>query len=71
MTVIVNYNTAELVLPAGVRRQASIKAGDRVELKASTEIITITVSHPAYTPAKAELSAIRKTSAKTTRKIFL
>ena len=60
MTVTVKNNTAELVVPASVRRQASIKAGDQLEFKASRGAITITVSQPAYRPTKAELSAIRK-----------
>ena len=60
MTVTVKNNTAELVVPASVRRQASIKAGDRLEFKASPGTITITVSQPTYRPTKAELSAIRK-----------
>ena len=60
MTVTVKNNTAELVVPASVRRQASIKAGDRLEFKASRGTITITVSQPTYKPTKAELSAIRK-----------
>jgi hypothetical protein len=67
MTVTVKNNTAERVVPASVRRQGvctasaeSIKAGDRLEFKASRGAITITVSQPPYRPAKAELSAIRK-----------
>ncbi len=60
MTVTVKNNTAELVVPASVRRQASIKAGDRLEFKASPGTITITVYQPAYKPTKAELSAIRR-----------
>lgn len=60
MTVTVKNDTAEMVVPASVRRQASIKAGDRLEFKASRGAITITVSQPLYRPTKAELSAIRK-----------
>ncbi len=59
MTVIVKDNT-ELVVPASVRRQASIKAGDQLEFKASRGTIIITVSQPTSKPTKAELSAIRK-----------
>jgi bifunctional DNA-binding transcriptional regulator/antitoxin component of YhaV-PrlF toxin-antitoxin module len=60
MTVTVRNNTAELVVPARVRRQASIKAGDQLEFKVSPGTITITVSQPTYKPTKAEMSAIRK-----------
>jgi len=60
MTVTVKDNEAELVVPASVRRQASIRAGDRLEFKASQGTITITVSQPTYKPTRAELSAIRK-----------
>lgn len=60
MSVTVKNNTARLVVPASVRRQASIKAGDQLEFKASRGSITITVSQPTYKPTKAELSAIRK-----------
>jgi bifunctional DNA-binding transcriptional regulator/antitoxin component of YhaV-PrlF toxin-antitoxin module len=60
MTVTVKNNTTELVVPASVRRQASIKPGDHLEFKASRGTITITVSQPTYRPTRAELSAIRK-----------
>src|SRR5580698_4726549 len=60
MTVTVKNNTAELVVPASVQRQASIKAGDRLEFKASRGSTTITVSKPTYKPTKAELAAISK-----------
>ncbi|MGA3202920.1 MAG: AbrB/MazE/SpoVT family DNA-binding domain-containing protein [Bryobacteraceae bacterium] len=41
MTVIVKNNTADLVVPASVRRKAGIKPGDRLEFKVSGGIINI------------------------------
>ena len=60
MTVTVKNNTAELVVPASVRRQARIKAGDQLEFNASRGTVTITASQPTYRLTKAELFAIRK-----------
>ena len=60
MSVLVN-NEPDLIVPARVRRQAGIKAGDRVEFKVSSGTITITpVGRPAYKPTKSELTAIQK-----------
>jgi bifunctional DNA-binding transcriptional regulator/antitoxin component of YhaV-PrlF toxin-antitoxin module len=59
MTILVKPKT-DLVVPSSLRRQAGIKTGDRLELKASPGTITITASHPTYRPTKGELSAIRK-----------
>jgi antitoxin component of MazEF toxin-antitoxin module len=51
---------SELVVPASVERQASIKQGDRVNFEVSHRTITIrAVSSPTYKPTKAELAAIR------------
>jgi bifunctional DNA-binding transcriptional regulator/antitoxin component of YhaV-PrlF toxin-antitoxin module len=60
MTVTVKNKTS-LVVPPSVQRQAGIKAGDRLEFRASSGTITITSIEPAtYKPTKSELSAIRK-----------
>jgi bifunctional DNA-binding transcriptional regulator/antitoxin component of YhaV-PrlF toxin-antitoxin module len=59
MTILVKPKT-ELIVPSSLRRQAGIKAGDRLEIKASPGTITITASQPTYRPTKAELSAIRR-----------
>ena len=60
MSVLVK-NETDLIVPARVRRQVGIKAGDRVEFKVSSRTITITpVGPPPYKPIKSELTAIRK-----------
>lgn len=59
MTVTVK-NKAPSVVPPAIQRQAGIKAGDRLELKASPRTITITALEPAYKPTKAEWVAIRR-----------
>jgi bifunctional DNA-binding transcriptional regulator/antitoxin component of YhaV-PrlF toxin-antitoxin module len=46
MTTIVK-NKADVVVPRSIRRQAGIKAGDRLEFKASSRTITITATEPA------------------------
>jgi len=51
---------AEVVVPRSIRRQAGIKAGDRLEFRASSRTITITATEPAYKRTKAEAAAIRK-----------
>jgi AbrB family looped-hinge helix DNA binding protein len=51
MTVTVKNNTADLVVPASVRRRAGIKAGDRLEFKVSGGIINII---PKLLPADGE-----------------
>ena len=56
MTVTVKNNTAEIVIPASIRRRAGIKAGDRLEFKVSGGIINIIPKVPPaddeYTPAQ-------------------
>jgi AbrB family looped-hinge helix DNA binding protein len=56
MTVTVKNDTAELVVPANVRRRARIKAGDQLEFKVSGGIISIIPKLPPaddeYTPAQ-------------------
>lgn len=56
MTVTVKDNATDLVVPASVRRQARIKAGDQVEFKVSGGIINIIPKLPSaddeYTPAQ-------------------
>ena len=56
MTVTVKNNTAELVVPSSIRRQAGIKTGDRLEFKVSGGIINIIPKLPSaddeYTPAQ-------------------
>jgi bifunctional DNA-binding transcriptional regulator/antitoxin component of YhaV-PrlF toxin-antitoxin module len=59
MTTIVK-NKADVVVPRSIRRQAGIKAGDRLEFKVSSRTITITATESAYKPTKAEAAAIRK-----------
>jgi bifunctional DNA-binding transcriptional regulator/antitoxin component of YhaV-PrlF toxin-antitoxin module len=54
-------NRSTLSVPVEVQRRAGIKPGDRLEFKASSGIITITLKDPvAYKPTKSELAAIRK-----------
>lgn len=61
-------NKMDLVVPSRVRRQAGIKAGDRLEFKVSPRTITITaVTPPTYKPNKAELAAIRRGEAEIAR----
>ena len=69
MTLTVKNNTADLVVPASVRRRAGIKAGDRVEFRVSGGIINIIPKLPPaddeYTPAQrrmidAQLAEARK-----------
>src|SRR6266481_3835682 len=56
MTVTVKSKTAGLVVPPSVRRQAGIRAGDRLEFKVSSRKITIVAKPPLeveeYTPAQ-------------------
>jgi len=59
MTVTVK-NKRPLVVPQTIQRQAGIKAGDRLEVKASGRTITITAVGPTYQPTKAEWAAIRR-----------
>ena len=66
MTTIVK-NAAEVVVPRSIRRQAGIKAGDRLEFEASARRITITAQPPAYRPTKFEAAAIRKGEAEIAR----
>jgi bifunctional DNA-binding transcriptional regulator/antitoxin component of YhaV-PrlF toxin-antitoxin module len=70
MTTIVK-NKADVVVPRSIRRQAGIKAGDRLEFKASSRTITITATEPAYKPTKAEAAAIRKGEAEIARGEFV
>ena len=69
MTVTVQNNTKDLVVPASVRRRAGIKAGDQLEFKVSGGIINIIPKLPSaddeYTPAQrrvidAQLAEARK-----------
>jgi bifunctional DNA-binding transcriptional regulator/antitoxin component of YhaV-PrlF toxin-antitoxin module len=58
----------DLVVPAGVRRRAGIKAGDRIEFKVSPRTITITAAPPRlYKPTKAELAAMERGRAEVAR----
>ena len=67
MNITVKDKT-NLVVPESVRRQAGIKAGDRVEFKVSSGTITITpVETPTYKPTKSELAAIQKGEAQIAR----
>jgi predicted transcriptional regulator len=59
MTVTVK-NKTPLVVPPAIQRQAGIKAGDRLEVKASPRTITITAVEQTYKPTKAEWAAIRR-----------
>ena len=56
MTVTVKSKAAGLVVPPSVRRQAGIRAGDRLEFKVSRGKITIVARRAAedeeYTPAQ-------------------
>lgn len=68
MTITVNEETEDLVVPPSIRRQAGIKAGDRLEFKVSPRTITITAAPVrTYKPTKAELAAIRKGEAEIAR----
>ena len=59
---------SELVVPPALRRQAGIKAGDRLEFKVSPRTIVITAISPkTYKPTKAELAAIQKGEASIAR----
>ena len=61
MTLIVQSDATDLVVPASVRRRAGIKAGDQVEFRVSARTITITTKKASnYRPTKSELAAIRK-----------
>jgi AbrB family looped-hinge helix DNA binding protein len=65
-------NKANLIVPESVRRQAGIKAGDRVEFKVSSRTITIKpVEPPTYKPTKAELAAIQNGEAEIARGEFV
>jgi bifunctional DNA-binding transcriptional regulator/antitoxin component of YhaV-PrlF toxin-antitoxin module len=67
MSITVKDKT-NLVVPERVRRQAGIKAGDRVKFKVSSRTITITtVEAPTYKPTKSELTAIQKGEAQIAR----
>lgn len=59
MTITVKEKT-DLVVPRSVRRQAGIKAGDRLQFQASPRTITIRAEPPTYKPTKSEWAAIRK-----------
>ena len=59
MTVTVK-NKAPLIVPQAIQRLAGIKAGDRLEVKASARTITITAVGQTYKPTKAEWAAIRR-----------
>lgn len=59
MTIIVK-NKAPLIVPEAIQRLAGIKVGDRLEVKASARIITITDVGPRYEPTKTEWAAIRR-----------
>lgn len=59
MTVIVK-SKSPLVVPAAIQRLAGIKAGDRLEVRASTRAITITAVEKTYKPSKSEWAAIRR-----------
>ena len=48
MTVIVK-DKGDLIVPTAVRRQAGIKAGDRLEFKVSGGVITIVLTLPSDT----------------------
>ncbi len=56
MTVTVKSKTAGLIVPPSIRRQAGIRAGDRLEFKVSSRKITIVAKPPVeadeYTPAQ-------------------
>jgi bifunctional DNA-binding transcriptional regulator/antitoxin component of YhaV-PrlF toxin-antitoxin module len=59
MTVTVKSKTP-LVVPQAIQRLAGIKAGDRLEVRASARTITITAVGQTYKPTKAEWAAIRR-----------
>ena len=60
MTTILKSNS-ELVVPPSVKRQAGIRAGDRLEFKVSPgKIVIETITAPAYKPTRSELAAIEK-----------
>jgi bifunctional DNA-binding transcriptional regulator/antitoxin component of YhaV-PrlF toxin-antitoxin module len=59
MTVTVKKKTP-LIVPQAIQRLAGIKAGDRLEVKASARAITITAVGQTYKPTKAEWAAIRR-----------
>jgi bifunctional DNA-binding transcriptional regulator/antitoxin component of YhaV-PrlF toxin-antitoxin module len=59
MTVTVK-NKTPLIVPQAIQRMAGIKAGDRLEVKASARTITITAVGQTYKPTKAEWAAIRR-----------
>ncbi len=50
------FKEKELIVPSGIRRQAGIKQGDRLEFKVSGGVITILPTRPTaddeYTPAQ-------------------
>jgi bifunctional DNA-binding transcriptional regulator/antitoxin component of YhaV-PrlF toxin-antitoxin module len=59
MTVTVKSKTP-LVVPQAIQRLAGIKAGDRLEVRASARTITITPVEQTYKPTKAEWASIRR-----------
>ena len=68
MTLIVQSDATDLVVPASVRRRAGFKAGDQLEFRVSAHTITITTKEPSlYEPTRSELAAIRKGEAELAR----
>jgi hypothetical protein len=59
MTLTVK-NKTPLIVPEAIQRLAGIKAGDRLEVRASERAITITAIEETYKPSKAEWAAIRR-----------
>jgi bifunctional DNA-binding transcriptional regulator/antitoxin component of YhaV-PrlF toxin-antitoxin module len=67
MTVVLKSNT-DLIAPPSVRRRAGIKAGDRLDFKASQRTsIIIAIKPPTYKATRADLAAIRKGEAEIAR----
>ena len=48
------------MVPHAIQRLAGIKAGDRLEVRASARTITITAVEQTYKPTKAAWAAIRR-----------
>jgi predicted transcriptional regulator len=59
MTVTVK-NKSPLIVPQAIQRLAGIKAGDRLEVRASARTITITAVEQTDKLTKAEWAAIRR-----------
>jgi bifunctional DNA-binding transcriptional regulator/antitoxin component of YhaV-PrlF toxin-antitoxin module len=64
MTITVKKSNEAVIVPVSVRRQAGIKAGDRLEFKVSGRVITIRPTKAQSSRAATRLSGIHREIAK-------